>query len=118
MIEETEDPTTWITERNGDQIFYENTDGRSWWISGTCIACGECESFPHDYVQGMTINQVNVRRLSDGTDEEYIRVLTWNSEPGVAGACTEQGYQDRKDVPMTPDAVGSGACTLSGGWIF
>lgn len=117
MIEETEDPTTWITERIDDKVYYENTDGRIWWISGICIACGECEPFPNDYTPGITINQVNTRVLSDGTRQDWIRILTWNSEPGFEYACIEQDFELRKDIPMTPDGVGSGACTLSGEWV-
>lgn len=116
-MEQTEDPTTWITARDGNKIYYENTDGRTWWISGTCIACGECESFPHPFTAGMIVNEVNPRVLADGTREEWVRILQWNSEPGVASACVEQDYQLRKDVPMTPDGVGTGSCTLVGEWI-
>lgn len=117
MIEETEDPTTWITQRSDGKIYYENTDGRKWWISGTCIACGECESFPNPFIPGMIIEQVNWRLALDGVLEKWSRILQWNSEPGVANACIEQDFSLRKDIPMTPDGVGTGNCTLFGNWI-
>lgn len=117
MIEETEDPTTWITSRENDKIYYENSDGKRWWISGTCTACGECESFPDNFSPGMIINQVNIRKLTDNSYQEWIRILTWNNYPGSVGACTEEDYELRKDIPMTPNGVGAGSCTLNGEWI-
>lgn len=117
MIELTEDITTIITDRVDDKIFYENTDGRKWWIAGTCVACGECESFPDNFFPGITINQINIRKLSDGSYEEWIRVLTWNSHPGTPSACVESGFSTRKDIPMTPDGINSPSCTLYGEWI-
>lgn len=116
MIEETEDPTTWITNRVGDVIYYENTDGLKWSMSGTCIACGECEKIPENITAGMTVTDVNIRRLANGTNQEWTRVLVWNGQPGTQNACLEDGFAARKDIPMTPDAIRPN-CTLVGEWI-
>lgn len=116
MIEETEDPTTWITERTGSKIFYENIDGRKWSMEGTCIACGECENIPADITIGMSVTDVNIRKLADGSIEEWSRTVVWHGQPGTQNACLENDYALRKDIPMTPDAIRPN-CTLIGEWI-
>jgi hypothetical protein len=116
MIEETEDPTTWITARDGTTIFYENTDGRRWSMSGICIACGACEQIPDPLVIGSSQTDINIRRLADGSNQEWARTITWHGEPGTENACLEDNFALRKDIPITPDGIRPN-CTLIGQWI-
>jgi hypothetical protein len=120
MIEETMDPTTWITSRttndnNESVLEYENTDGKKWKITGNCIACGLCEQLPN---QGSNTTVIINKVVIDGEMSEYTRTLQWVAEPGTAGACLEVDYQLRKDISITPDLVNEiEGCTLSGEWI-
>lgn len=116
MAEYTEDPTTIITERTEEYIQYENTDGKKWQIHGKCIACGLCENIPSEIPS--TIIEENRRILQDGTEEIWTRKLIWVSEPGNPGACIEEQFENRKDIPIMPDLVNNiEQCTLEGIWI-
>jgi hypothetical protein len=112
---ETEDYTTWITDTGviNDEPYkdYENTDGKKWRVYGTCNACGMCE-MPEEI-------QVNFRiHPETGERDTYTRVLNWVNEPGIAGACLEENFEERKDIPMTPDCINDlPDCTLRGEWI-
>lgn len=117
MWEPTEDPTTFITARIGNVVDYQNTDGVRWRIAGACNACGACEE-PPTVVDGEPVEFVNVRRLGDGSDETWVRVLRWHDVPGVPGACSEDGFAARLDIPMTPDALRPDAgCSMTGEWL-
>lgn len=111
----TEDPTTWIVSRTGNQIEYENTDGKRWTITGVCNACGLCEEFSG--VIGVPSTHDNVR-IVDGEQQVWTRTLTWVNEPGTPGACQEQNFEQRKDIPITPDLVNSiEGCVQTGEWL-
>ncbi len=113
---ETEDYTTWITEtgliNDEPYVNYENTDGKKWRVYGNCNACGACE-IPYQS------QQENVRiNLETGQKETYTRILDWIDTPGTPGACLEENYETRKDIPMTPDCINQiPECTLTGEWI-
>jgi len=48
----------------------------------------------------------------------WYRTVVWNDVPGNPGACHELGYDSRKDIPMTPDAINPiEQCSLYGEWI-
>jgi hypothetical protein len=112
---ETEDPTTWIVEQTENYRIYENIDGRRWKISGKCIACGMCEPEIGNVGDRIVIENI---RVVDGVKETYTRTLNWIGVPGTPNACLEENYQQRKDIPITPEAVNEiEECTLSGEWI-
>jgi hypothetical protein len=116
MIESTEDPTTNIIERTEDYIEYENTDGKKWRVYGKCSACGLCENQPLEIPS--IANEQHRRMLLDGTEESWTRTLNWVAIPGTPGACIEENFNNRKDIPITPDLVNSiEICTLEGVWI-
>lgn len=116
MIEYTEDPTTVITHRTEEYTEYQNTDGKKWRVYGKCIACGLCENKPLQIPS--TVIEENRKILEDGTEQIWTRKLIWSAEPGNAGACIEEGFENRKDIPMTPDFINSNeTCTLEGVWI-
>lgn len=113
---ETEDPTTWIVEQTHDYKIYENTDGRKWKISGRCIACGLCENKLGNIGDKETFTNIIIK---NGIRETYTRTINWLEEPGTENACLEEEYHNRKDIPMTPDAINSiYGCSLSGEWII
>lgn len=112
----TVDPNTQIIDKNSEYTEYENTDGKKWRISGTCIACGLCENKPTQIPS--TVIEENRRILNDGSEEVWTRTLVWSAEPGNAGACVEEGFESREDIPITPDFVNDNEiCTLQGIWI-
>lgn len=116
MYEETEDPTTFIIDKTDSYTEYENIDGKKWRISGTCIACGLCENTPKEIPSEVV--EENIKVLGDGSRKIWNRKLIWTSTPGMVGACLEESYQNRKDIPMTPDFVNeTEGCTLEGIWI-
>jgi hypothetical protein len=115
MIEETMDPTTWITDRVDDVVYYQNTDGKRWRISGTCNRCGACETF--SLAAGQTAEYVTYIK-KDGVISTYKRYVEWHDVPGTANACSEINYHERKDIPATPDGVNEiEECALSGEWL-
>jgi hypothetical protein len=115
------DPTTWITSRtvnvaNNPVIKYENIDGKRWKIVGECNACGLCETPPTDGSNFSIQNNVFINENNE--IESYSRTLVWNNSPGVPGACLETNFNDRKDIPMTPDFVNEiDGCQLTGTWL-
>jgi hypothetical protein len=120
MIEKTMDPTTWITNRTVENdenvLYYENTDGKKWKIKGSCIACGLCENHVSD--EGSIAIITNKIINSNNEIETYTRELNWVGIAGTPGACIETNFQNRLDIPMTPDFVNEiDGCTLSGEWI-
>lgn len=116
MIESTQDVYTNIINRTLEYVEYQNADGRIWRVSGTCIACGLCESKPEQVPSTVVENNRIVH--PDGSETSYIRTLVWSAEPGIAGACVEEGFENRKDIPMTPDFINSTeTCTLTGVYI-
>lgn len=116
--EPTEDPTTVITNHYDDVWEYENTDGRRWRITGTCNACGACE-MPPEAIDGQPVVLSNRRILQDGSEEVWNRTIRWYDTPGQPGACLEDGYDQRRDIPITPDGLPSPAegCLLTGEWL-
>ena len=115
MIIETEDYTTWIYETGviNDEPYrdYENTDGKKWRVYGTCNACGMCENHEPSHF--------NVRYNPYTQEKEtYTRYFTWIDKPGVPGACIEENFEERKDIPMTPDCINAiDECVMRGEWI-
>jgi hypothetical protein len=111
----TEDYTTWINaigEIDGEQfVEYENTDGKKWRVFGQCNACGACEM--------PDTTQINIRvNPETGERETFVRVLNWVDEVGNPGACLEENYEQRKDIPMTPQIInGIDICSLRGEWL-
>lgn len=118
MNEPTEDPTTWITAHYDDVWEYENTDGLRWRISGVCNACGACE-IPPTAIDGQPVVLTNRRFNLDGTEEEWTRTIRWYDQPGQPQACLEEGYEQRRDIPLTPDGLPASAdgCLLTGEWL-
>ena len=111
---ETMDPTTWITDQGDGFTCYENADGKSWVITGRCNSCGACE--PVSAAPGGVTTQSNYIYV-DGGLQTYTRTLRWEREQGLPGACVEEGYTLRKDIPITPDLVNNTVgCVLSGEW--
>jgi len=118
MTTPTEDPTTWVTAQYDDVWEYENTDGLRWRITGTCNACGACE-MPPAAIDGEPVTFTNLRIYLDGTSDEWTRTVRWYDEPGQPGACIEEGYDQRRDIPLTPDGLPNPAqgCLLAGEWL-
>jgi hypothetical protein len=119
-MEPTIDPTTNIINRTEEYIEYLNTEGKQWRIYGKCNACGACELETGDppFASGSVCIKRNNNLLPDGSFEIMDRVLYWFDVPGVSGACIEQDFDKRKDMPATPDAVNDiPECPLSGVWI-
>ena len=120
MIEQTTDPTTWITSRTVENsenvLYYENSDGKKWKINGTCIACGLCEELPP--IGSNTTITINKIINSNNQVETFTREVVWVGQPGTPNACLETNFENRPDIPMTPDFVNEiDGCTLSGEWI-
>lgn len=119
-FEPTEDPTTVIVERGtvNEEPYaeYLNTDGKRWRIYGTCNACGACEVFDPD---GGSVQSHLITKSVDGEKISYTRTLVWLGNPGTPNACSEEGYESRLDIPMTPDAVAdfSPPCVMRGEWL-
>ena len=115
-MEPTQDINTFIVEKTLEYTEYENTDGKKWRVFGKCISCGLCESKP-DIIPS-TVHELNRVIHPDGTETSYTRTLVWSTEPGVAGACIEEGFEYRLDIPMTPDFINNvEGCTLSGTYL-
>lgn len=118
-MEPTVDPTTNITARTNDYVEYSNTDGKVWRIYGKCNRCGMCEIENNDvFTSGDIFIQYNKRLLPDGTMVDWNRTLYWVDTPGKPGACVEQDFEQRYDIPLTPDCTNRiSECSLSGVWI-
>lgn len=117
MTIQTCDITTWITEKSDSIIVYENSDGKKWQISGICNACGLCEIYEPPVAIGEIILHTNISMVN-GDKKIWTRRLKWNHAPGTPGACEEIDYDNRLDIPITPDAVNRiEECTLTGKWI-
>jgi hypothetical protein len=117
----TEDNTTWISDSGTDNnipfVEYENTDGKKWRIHGACNACGLCEVYEEPLPENKIVIHTNVKKI-DGQLIEWQRQLYWKDLPGVPYACEEIGYENRNDIPMTPDLVNNiENCVLYGEWI-
>jgi hypothetical protein len=119
-MEETIDPTTSIINRTEEYIEYLNTDGKQWRIYGKCNLCGKCElnnNQPIPSSGDTTVLYVKLL-LPDGTFGDWYRTLHWNGTPGESGVCVEEDFQNRKDIPLTPDCARDiPQCALSGVWI-
>lgn len=116
MIKPTEDPTVNIVNQNENYVEYEDINGKKWGVYGKCIACGLCETKPTQIPSVIIEN--NRRITSNGIEETWSRKLIWSAEPGIAGACVEEEFENRKDIPMSPDIISSiKECTLKGVWI-
>ena len=94
-MEQTNDPTCWITERSEDRVVYETIDGEKWEIFGRCNQCGECEV---------------------GSENEYIK---WTGTPvGEPNACYDIRGEDRLDSPVRPEiSKNCPNCTLTGRYL-
>lgn len=111
---ETMDPTTWITDQGDGFICYQNSDGKSWVITGYCNRCGACE--PFSLPPGQTAEYLNYVE-QDGVVSTYTRHVEWYGTPGTPDACSEVNYQGRKDIPITPEMVNEiTECVLNGAW--
>jgi len=120
MIEETMDPTTWITQRssdgNGTIIEYENIDGKRWRITRDCNLCGLCEMRPEANTN--VVLHTNYYVDANNQMQSYTRELVWYGEPGTANACIETNFELRKDIPLTPDFTqNTPGCSLVGEWL-
>lgn len=118
-MEKTIDPTTNIVDRGDNYTEYTNTDGKRWRIYGQCNRCGMCEIENNDiFVSGDIFIQHNKRLLDDGTTVDWNRTLYWIDVPGKPGACIEEDFDKRYDIPLTPDCVNLfPECSLSGVWL-
>lgn len=93
---ETEDPTVFIEDIGAGWVIYRTKDGKERWIiHGTCNQCGECEV---------------------GSDNPN---LIWTGIPvGNAGACYDELFGNRRDVPVRPEIKEKCPnCTLTGEYL-
>lgn len=111
----TEDPSTWIIEKDSNRTVYENTDGKRWEISGNCNQCGLCETYNNEPLNTEVV-QKNYRMVN-GNVEEYDRILIWRNYPGTPGAVEEVGHESRKDLPITPELAETPGCSFNGRWL-
>lgn len=119
-MEKTIDPTTFIVNRTSEYVEYSNTDGKSWRLYGQCNGCGMCEIENNQpiFTSGDIFIQHNKILLEDGTMSDWDRVLYWIDTPGKPGACVEQDFDKRKDIPLTPNCANRfSECSLSGVWL-
>lgn len=93
----TIEPLIWITEQTPGRTVYETDDGaESWEITGTCNACGACET--------------------GAVDADY---QIWTGIPvGEAGACLDSRFGTRLDIPVRPELTEkTTSCTLKGKYL-
>lgn len=106
----TLDPNIFIIEQDANSVTYQTTTGEKWQITGTCSACGECEVGADDtYYEDDTESRRQIIKYYQN----------WTGVPvGQPGACLDNRYGSRLDIPVRPEISQHYAnCTLSGTYL-
>lgn len=110
MKEPTIDSKIFIIDKYEDVVIYETIDGEKWKITGTCIACGECEVNANDVYFEENDNEKVLQKKN-------YQIWT-NVEIGKPNACLDTRFGKRLDIPVRPELSAKFSnCTLKGEYL-